>query len=153
MQRKRPIQQGMGLLRRSAGRMWPARFALETVLKDVEAHVAEQPGDAPAHLLHGCILRDLGRDGAAIDAYRRAISLDSTLRAARTNLGVGLHRLGHRSEARAIFEALAAENRPSHWIRGLRRRIKASVRSLRWPASPSGRRCTASTASRAGRQC
>jgi tetratricopeptide (TPR) repeat protein len=85
---------------------WPLYGALETVLGDVDAHLAAHPADPLALFLRGSMLRDLGRFDEALTAFERAVELDPAYLDATVALGLLLAQRWRRQEARDHFESL-----------------------------------------------
>lgn len=71
-------------------------------------HLERQPLDAEVHYLHGLALVELGQDGPALVALRRAAYLDPSAGFAQFLLAVVLGRLGHGAEAARAYGAAAA---------------------------------------------
>ncbi len=83
-----------------------------SALQALDAALAAEPGDAPAHLQRARALGALGRDGDALAACARAMQLaapgDPLRRAARAEQALVLNRMGRHGDALAALQAAAA---------------------------------------------
>lgn len=71
----------------------------------------EAPGDLDAQLFLARLLSwTPGREKETVDAYRRAVAIDPTSHEARLGLARSLSLTGRLEEAKALFDALIAEN-------------------------------------------
>lgn len=82
------------------------RGDLETALRLCATVTEQQPLRAEAHLLTGQILEQQGRLEEALAAYRRTLYLDHTLYLASLAMAGILHRTGHSSDARRVYQRL-----------------------------------------------
>jgi chemotaxis protein methyltransferase CheR len=100
-----------------------ARLRIRALANSAGSEVAERalahelelhPLSAELHFLHAILLQDLGRDGEAVHAVKRALYLDASLAIAHFVLGSILGRLGEVEAARRAYRnaRVLADRRP-----------------------------------------
>jgi tetratricopeptide (TPR) repeat protein len=80
----------------------------ERALREIDAALALQPGDADGFYNRGIVLGQLDRPAEALEAFRRATELRPSNARAQYNAGVALGQLGRFDEAVEAYECAVA---------------------------------------------
>jgi tetratricopeptide (TPR) repeat protein len=89
---------------------WPAYYARERALADIERAIEQTPQALDARFYYGSFLRDHGRFDDAIAAFESVLAVAPDHLETLVALGVVLARRGRRLDARAVFERAVAHD-------------------------------------------
>jgi tetratricopeptide (TPR) repeat protein len=89
---------------------WPAYYARERALADLERAIAQTPDALDARFYYASFLRDHGRFDDAIAAFETVLAVMPDKVETLVALGVVLARRGRRLDARAVFERAVAHD-------------------------------------------